>query len=136
MSGWEKAGDGCTCSVNPNPFTHYGATEPGDALEPDPECPKHFPTRTIEQEAQAEAERRIDENAWLFRRDTEAGWFLNGFIKGAEWGASRPVTDERRRSCQQPPGQPAMGHGLIQCDRPCSAGHAQHESKDTLLPGT
>ena len=62
MSGWEKAGDGCTCSVNPNPFTHYGAIEPGDALDPDPECPKHFPTRTIEQEARAEADRRYVES--------------------------------------------------------------------------
>ena len=49
---------------------------------------------TIEQEARAEAEMRLDENAWMFRgRDAESGWFLNGFIKGAEWAASRPVTD-------------------------------------------
>lgn len=40
---WLPAGDGCTCLVNPRPFSHYGAVEPGDALEPDPDCPAHFP---------------------------------------------------------------------------------------------
>ena len=24
-------------------FTHYGATEPGSMMEPNPECPEHFP---------------------------------------------------------------------------------------------
>lgn len=41
---WPVAGDGCICWVNPNPFTHYGAVEPGDALEPNPECQMHFGT--------------------------------------------------------------------------------------------
>ena len=45
---WHRAGGGCTCWVNPNPFTHYGAVEPGDALEPDPDCPGHFPSPTDE----------------------------------------------------------------------------------------
>jgi len=40
---WERAGGGCTCWVNPNPYTYNGVAEPGDALEADPECPKHFP---------------------------------------------------------------------------------------------
>lgn len=40
---WERAGDGCSCWVNPNPFTYYGIVEPGSALEPDPRCKKHFP---------------------------------------------------------------------------------------------
>lgn len=42
-SGWVQAGDGCTCLVNPNPYTHYGIPEPGDALAPDYDCPMHFP---------------------------------------------------------------------------------------------
>jgi len=40
---WERAGDGCTCWVNPDPWTYYGIVEPGDALAPDPDCPDHFP---------------------------------------------------------------------------------------------
>lgn len=40
---WQPAGGGCLCWVNPKPFTHYGAVEPGDALEPNPDCPVHFP---------------------------------------------------------------------------------------------
>lgn len=40
---WLPAGGGCTCLVNPNPHTYYGAVEPGDALDPDPDCPVHFP---------------------------------------------------------------------------------------------
>jgi hypothetical protein len=40
---WKEAGGGCKCWVNPKPFTHYGAVEPGDALEPNYECPMHFP---------------------------------------------------------------------------------------------
>lgn len=38
---WAQAGDGCTCLVNPNPYTHYGIVEPGDALDHDPGCPIH-----------------------------------------------------------------------------------------------
>ncbi len=38
---WQEVGDGCKCWVNPNPYTHYGITEPGDALEWNPECPEH-----------------------------------------------------------------------------------------------
>lgn len=44
-SDWLEAGSGCTCWVNPNPYTHYGAVEPGDALEPNPDCPLHFPKK-------------------------------------------------------------------------------------------
>lgn len=43
LVGWPEAGGGCTCWVNPHPFTHYGAVEPGDALAPNPDCPVHFP---------------------------------------------------------------------------------------------
>lgn len=43
---WERAGDGCTCWVNPDPFTYYGTVEPGDALAPDHDCPEHFPAST------------------------------------------------------------------------------------------
>jgi len=42
VAEWERAGGGCTCWVNPNPYTYNGIAEPGDALEADPECPKHF----------------------------------------------------------------------------------------------
>jgi hypothetical protein len=45
MTEWMPAGGGCTCLVNPNPYTHYGIVEPGDALAPDPLCPQHFPPR-------------------------------------------------------------------------------------------
>jgi hypothetical protein len=40
---WQEAGGGCKCWVNPKPFAHYGAIEPGDALEPNYECPMRFP---------------------------------------------------------------------------------------------
>jgi hypothetical protein len=35
----------CTCHPVPEQYhtTHYGATEPGSTLEPDYECPVHFP---------------------------------------------------------------------------------------------
>lgn len=48
----ERAGNGCTCFVVPDPWTYYGATEPGGALEPDPECPVHFPPGTWERVAE------------------------------------------------------------------------------------
>ena len=44
VAEWERAGDGCTCWVNPNPFRYGSAVEPGDALAPDFDCPEHFPT--------------------------------------------------------------------------------------------
>lgn len=44
---WERAGDGCTCWVNPKPFTYYGAVEPGDALVPDNDCPEHFSKEVV-----------------------------------------------------------------------------------------
>lgn len=59
---WLPAGDGCTCLVNPTPFTHYGAVEPGDALEPDPDCPKHFPLD----------DRSLGEAEWMERNETWA----------------------------------------------------------------
>lgn len=34
----------CTCHVVEDPWTYYGIVEPGGALEPDVECPVHFPT--------------------------------------------------------------------------------------------
>lgn len=48
----------CTCWVNPNPFTHYGAVEPGDALEPNPDCLMHFPKK--QEREQAPEHRRTD----------------------------------------------------------------------------
>lgn len=47
---WPEAGEGCKCWVNPDPFTYFGITEPGDALSPNPECPKHFPQNVRERE--------------------------------------------------------------------------------------
>lgn len=37
----------CTCHRVPVQYhtTHYGATEPGSMLEPDYDCPAHFPKR-------------------------------------------------------------------------------------------
>lgn len=42
---WARAGRGCTCHPVPERYhtTHYGATEPGSTLEPDYDCPVHFP---------------------------------------------------------------------------------------------
>lgn len=40
---WDVAGDGCSCWVDPNPWTYYGIFEPGGALEPNPRCKMHFP---------------------------------------------------------------------------------------------
>lgn len=38
----------CTCHpTDPKYwFTHYGAVEPGSAMEPNPDCPVHFPRKT------------------------------------------------------------------------------------------
>lgn len=37
--------NGCSCYwVDPKYwFTHYGAVEPGSQMEPNPDCPEHFP---------------------------------------------------------------------------------------------
>lgn len=39
----------CTCHPVPERYhtTHYGATEPGSTLEPDYDCPVHFPARDL-----------------------------------------------------------------------------------------
>lgn len=34
----------CTCTAVENPWTYYGIVEPGGALEPDMDCPVHFPS--------------------------------------------------------------------------------------------
>ena len=39
----------CTCTPVANPWTYYGIVEPGGALEPDPDCPMHFPTDETEE---------------------------------------------------------------------------------------
>lgn len=41
----------CTCHPVPERYhtTHYGATEPGSTLEPDYDCPVHFPGETTEE---------------------------------------------------------------------------------------
>lgn len=33
----------CTCYPVENPWTYYGIAEPGGALEPNYDCPVHFP---------------------------------------------------------------------------------------------
>lgn len=35
----------CECFLVPEHLhtTHFGATEPGSMIEPNPECPEHFP---------------------------------------------------------------------------------------------
>ena len=40
----------CTCfPVGPQYWTtHYGAVDPATTLEPNPECPEHFPQTRIE----------------------------------------------------------------------------------------
>jgi hypothetical protein len=67
---WARAGDGCTCFVNPNPFTYYGAVEPGDALDADPECPKHFPHDTLEEAREAEFVRQYL-GVWVREQDND-----------------------------------------------------------------
>lgn len=46
-SGWSGAeariGPECICWPVENPWSYYGIVEPGGALEPNPECPLHFP---------------------------------------------------------------------------------------------
>lgn len=41
----EAMGDWCTCFVTPeHTWFYYGsAVEPGSQMEPNPECPEHFP---------------------------------------------------------------------------------------------
>lgn len=40
----------CTCHwVDPKYWTtHYGAVEPGSTMEPNPDCPEHFPQTRVE----------------------------------------------------------------------------------------
>jgi len=47
----EHARATCTCHPVPERYhtTHYGATEPGSTLEPDYDCPVHFPGETTEE---------------------------------------------------------------------------------------
>lgn len=33
----------CSCTLVENPYHHFGAVEPGGAIEPDYDCPVHFP---------------------------------------------------------------------------------------------
>lgn len=68
---WLPAGGGCTCLVNPNPYTHYGIVEPGDALEPDPDCPTHFPR--VEVPADDDAQRDWMERNEAWADDAAAG---------------------------------------------------------------
>ncbi len=68
---WVPAGDGCTCLVNPNPYTHYGIVEPGDALDPDPDCPKHFP----------HGQDPADEAEWVARNESWADAAAAGLIE-------------------------------------------------------
>ena len=39
------SGDDCTCWVTPESqwFRYGSAVEPGSAMEPNPDCPEHFP---------------------------------------------------------------------------------------------
>jgi len=39
----------CTCWPVEDSWTYYGAVEPGGALEPNPDCPEHFPTTESEE---------------------------------------------------------------------------------------
>lgn len=41
--------DTCTCWVTDSKYwhVHYGAVEPGSAMEPNPDCPAHFPAPEI-----------------------------------------------------------------------------------------
>lgn len=38
----------CSCFPVPDPWAHMGAVEPGGALEPNPQCPIHFPASVLE----------------------------------------------------------------------------------------
>jgi hypothetical protein len=46
----QNTGTACTCYwVDPKYWTtHYGAVEPGSTMEPNPDCPEHFPQTRIE----------------------------------------------------------------------------------------
>lgn len=57
---WVEAGGGCTCLVNPNPATYYGTPYPGEELEPDPDCPVHFPIGESDEEWTARNEAWAD----------------------------------------------------------------------------
>ncbi len=45
FTAWRDARDEekCICFPVENPWTYYGAVEPGGALEPNPDCPVYFP---------------------------------------------------------------------------------------------
>lgn len=47
----------CTCFITPEGTwtTHYGAVDPASQLEPNYDCPMHFPNAAIEREAAAKA---------------------------------------------------------------------------------
>lgn len=38
----------CLCWPVENPWTYYGIVEPGGAMEPNPDCPEHFPASSTE----------------------------------------------------------------------------------------
>lgn len=44
----------CSCHVVENPWTFNGIVEPGGAMEPDPECPVHFPNGPLTYEDQVD----------------------------------------------------------------------------------
>lgn len=45
----EHAQTVCHCHVVEDPWTYYGIAEPGGAMEPDVECPVHFPADATEE---------------------------------------------------------------------------------------
>lgn len=39
--------EACTCFPVKDPWTYYGVVEPGGAMEPNPDCPVHFPKKRL-----------------------------------------------------------------------------------------
>jgi hypothetical protein len=74
----------CTCHPVPEHLhtTHYGATEPGITLEPDPGCPVHFPggERAAWLEEVRAREIRATEGPWAPWLDQDGAPHMHGLL--------------------------------------------------------
>lgn len=59
----------CECWPVPNPWTYFGAVEPGGALEPNPDCPVHFPAKATD--CHRDDDPCKGDSCWVCRPDDE-----------------------------------------------------------------
>ncbi|MFH5879786.1 hypothetical protein [Arthrobacter sp. NA-172] len=66
----------CTCHPVENPWTYYGAVEPGGAMEPNPDCPEHFPSAVVNEYPRYASIKVVDgpTTSFLIAERVRGGW--------------------------------------------------------------